>query len=260
MRTLKTWGAALALMAMAGAAQAASVPGLGTWEATLQARDMNGDTVVDAYYDTALNITWVANANAGAGSRFDDGSSTTDGRMTWVNANAWAESLDVLGVTGWRLPTVSPINGISFNENPSNNGSTDSGYAKTGVGWGTASELGHLYYVTLGNKGYCTPDDALPSQVDPCAVQSGWGLGNTGPFTDLQSFSYWSGTASAPFPIGAWAFVTLVGSQNADNKSNSLYAVAVRAGDVAAIPEPPAVVLALAGLVVVVMKRRQRRR
>ena len=39
-------------------------------------------------YDSDLNITWLQNANFGAGSAFDDetytgGTSTTDGLMTW---------------------------------------------------------------------------------------------------------------------------------------------------------------------------------
>ena len=34
-----------------------------------------------AYYDTDANLTWLADANAGAGSVFDDGSSTTDGAI-----------------------------------------------------------------------------------------------------------------------------------------------------------------------------------
>jgi hypothetical protein len=60
-------------------------------------------------YDTDLDITWLADANAGVGSTFDNGGSTTDGRMTWVNANAWAASLTVGGFSDWRLPSV-PIN------------------------------------------------------------------------------------------------------------------------------------------------------
>ena len=35
-----------------------------------------------AFYDTELDITWLANANAGAGSAFDDGSNIVDGRMS----------------------------------------------------------------------------------------------------------------------------------------------------------------------------------
>ena len=46
-----------------------------------------------AVYDTDLNITWLADANANHG-------------MTWDQANAWAAGLNVGGVTGWRLPTA----------------------------------------------------------------------------------------------------------------------------------------------------------
>ena len=51
------------------------ISGQGTWETTLQARDFNGDSVIDAYYDTALNITWLADWNA-------------TGTMTWDAAVA----------------------------------------------------------------------------------------------------------------------------------------------------------------------------
>ena len=84
---------AAAWLAGCAAAMAAPVSGQGTWESTLQARDVNGDGVTDAYFDTALNITWLANWNA-------------NGPMTWADANAWAAGLDVHGVTGWRLPST----------------------------------------------------------------------------------------------------------------------------------------------------------
>ena len=44
-------------------AQAAGVSGQGTWETTLQARDINHDGTVDAYYDSELHITWLTDAN-----------------------------------------------------------------------------------------------------------------------------------------------------------------------------------------------------
>lgn len=59
--------------------------------AELQGRDLNGDSFVDALYDTNLNVTWLRNANA-------------NGLMTWSNAQTWVNSLSVHGVTGWRLP------------------------------------------------------------------------------------------------------------------------------------------------------------
>jgi hypothetical protein len=40
------------------------VPGQGTWQTTLQARDLDGDGQIDAFYDTVLNITWLRDANA----------------------------------------------------------------------------------------------------------------------------------------------------------------------------------------------------
>ena len=68
-------------------------------------------------YDTDLNITWLANANA-------------NGAMNWTAANTWAAGLTVGGFTGWRLPTADPACG------PNNNC--------------VNSELGHLYYTELG--------------------------------------------------------------------------------------------------------------
>jgi len=67
-----------------------------------------------AFYDPNLDITWLADANAGAGSAFDDvatGSTTgttTDGKMTWQSAMDWAASLTVGGVIAgtWRLASM----------------------------------------------------------------------------------------------------------------------------------------------------------
>src|SRR5438045_9149890 len=81
------------------------ISGQGTWETTLQARDVNHDGVVDAYYDTALKVTWLADANLALTSGYDTHSPPFAlGAMTWNDANVWAQSLDVFGVTGWRLP------------------------------------------------------------------------------------------------------------------------------------------------------------
>jgi hypothetical protein len=50
-----------------------------------------------AYYDDIADLTWLADANA-AGIT-----------MNWADANNWATSLNVAGVTGWRLPTTPSI-------------------------------------------------------------------------------------------------------------------------------------------------------
>ena len=54
---------AAAAMLGTGAGYPAGVPGQGTWETTLKARDLDGDHVTDAFYDTELNITWLRNAD-----------------------------------------------------------------------------------------------------------------------------------------------------------------------------------------------------
>lgn len=80
-----------ATLLIAGGAQAA-----GTWQTTLKKRDFNGDGVVDAYYDTALNVTWLYNFDLVAWPGF----------KTWSQARTWASGLNVAGVTGWRLPKI----------------------------------------------------------------------------------------------------------------------------------------------------------
>ena len=211
----------------------------------------------DAYYDTILDITWLADANYAQTSGFDD-----DGFMNWEEANAWAAGLNISGVTGWRLPTLSPINGVSFNTNFSNNATTDGNYADT-EGWvGPAgdpvSELGHLFYVTLGNIGWCTPNDADPSS---CVEQTGWDIINIGPFSNLNTFEanglYWTDTEQDAF--AAWVFGFYGGSQIGYSSTETAKAWAVYDGDVSAVPVPTAVWLFSSGLLGLVgMARRKK--
>ena len=181
-------------------------------------RDINGVAVAGSsagavfLYDTDLNITWLRNANAGVGSSFDDGFSTTDGRITWANANNWANTLTVGSYSGWRLPTMVDTGapGCDF----SIAGGTDCGYNVQTA----SSEMAHLYYVSLSNLNYCPPGDAT------CAggPQAGWGLTNTGNFQNLQPYAYWSRTEYAPGLDNAWYFVTEVGNQYGGGKQNEL--------------------------------------
>ena len=221
------------LLVLGAGAQAAPVSGQGTWETTLQGRDLDGVvTTYEAYYDTVLDITWLADANYARTSGYD-----SVGRMTWQAASDWAANLDVHGVTGWRLPTISPVNGSSYNTLYSPAGNTDLGYnisaAGTAYAGSTVSEMAHLFYNTLGNKGlYNTAGN----------VQSGWGLSNTGPF-DLQAGAYWSGTDLSVSL--AWLFSFSDGVQTYTDVSNfNLFAWAVRSGDVpvsgASVPIPAA--------------------
>ncbi|MHB8741525.1 MAG: hypothetical protein ACYC9L_00215 [Sulfuricaulis sp.] len=208
-----------------------------------------------AYYDTVLNITWLADANAAVGSTYDTYMPGT-GLMTWSQANTWAAGLTVDGVTGWRLPTVNPVNGSSFNPGWSYNGSTDYGFNVSAPGTiyagSTGSEMAYLFYNTLGNKADCSTAGICP--------QPGGGLTNTGPFSNVQ-FGYWS--ASLYGSGYAWDFnfndngpSDQPGSFNAGEQavSNEAYpnlpAWAVHSGDVgmSTVPVPAAVWLFGSGL------------
>lgn len=226
-------------------AHAAGVSGQGTWETTLQARDLDGDaSTIEAYYDSDLDITWLADASYVKTSGYD-----ADGRLSSGAAETWASNLNVNGITGWRLPDVKPVNGSSFNATYSVAGTTDQGYNITS----TQSELAHLYYVTLGNKAYCSTDGS-------CS-QSGWGLSNTGPFKNVETTTYWSGVEYRPSNVTlVWNFRFGDGFQTYGNTYNDRAAWAVRSGDVAAaVPEPETYTLALAGLAAAALLARKRR-
>jgi hypothetical protein len=223
----------------ASAAQAGPVTGQGTWETTLKARDINGNAVAlnDAsaafFYDTTLNVTWLADMNV-------------NGRLNWFSAMSWAGALTIGGFTDWRLPTI--IDSSTPGCNISWIGGTDCGYnVQTQVG-SAYSEWAHLYYVTLGNLAYCDP---ATSTMTACSVppQTGSGLTNTAYFDNMQSDANWSETEYVPGSSSAWYFGTADGYQSSTLKSGEFYAVAVRRGDVlSAVPEPQSLALALTAL------------
>ncbi len=73
---------------------AAAISGQGTWETTLLGRDLDGnDATFEAYYDTVLDITWLADANYAQTSGYD-----ADGMMDYRLAS--------LGFSNWRLPRI----------------------------------------------------------------------------------------------------------------------------------------------------------
>ena len=227
---------------------AVGVSGQGTWETTLLARDLDGNlSTAEAYYDTVLKITWLADADyAGV-------------NMPWSSAINWAKYLNISGYTGWRLPETNPIDGTTADDDyVSYIGSEDRGFNVSAPGTlyagSTASEMAHLFYNTLGNLGYCDP--ATSSTQNCSGPQAGWGLSNTGPFSNIQDRNYWSGTEAyiqqATYEINAWTFNFETGDQfvAATHSYDILRAWAVHDGDVgtAIVPAPPALWLFGSGM------------
>ena len=94
-----------------------------------------------AVYDSDADLSWLANANAAVGSAYDTNYPGT-GIINWADASAWADGLNINGVTGWRLPdTLQPDNSCSIQ------GSNSIGYGCTG------SEMGNMFYVLGGTTG-----------------------------------------------------------------------------------------------------------
>ena len=215
-----------------------------TAHAALQGRDLNGSAgSFEAYYDTDLNITWLADANV-------------NGPMTWATANTWAANLSFYNpltnqtIDDWRLPTTTDTGAPGC----------DFAYSGTDCGYNVdtaSSEMAHLYFTELGNLSYYTTTGA-----DSGAFAGGSNpnstLDNVGPFTNFQSGYYWSGTEYAPNPSYAWYFSTNRGNQGNVVKAGSFYALAVRPGDVAAVPEAQTYALMLAGLGLIGWRARRR--
>jgi hypothetical protein len=227
---------------------AAPVSGQGTWETTLQGRDLDGNlATAEAYYDTVLDITWLADANHAMTTSFD-----ADGLMDWTTANNWAAGLNPYSsdITGWRLPDTNPVDGVAFDYSSSSDGSTDHGYnisAPDSVYPGsTGSEMAYMYYNNLGNLGFRD----ITGMVRGCPGSPTFCLTNTGPFSNVQPLIYWSAKGYAPDTSNAWLFFFADGFQTDGFKSSAYYAWAVHSGDVGAstVPVPAAMWLFGSGL------------
>lgn len=194
-----------------------------------------------AYYDTVLNITWLANANLAASETFGvAGISNTppqQGWMSWTTAGDWITAMNAasyLGATTWRMPTLIDID---------NNGCVDRfavvgqdcGYNVVRTANPNYSEMASMFYDTLGNLAFFDPSGFSPVP--------GYGLSNTGPFTNLVNNLYWTNVEVVNVPTNAWYFGMPSGGQGPRLKTNLQPVWAVLDGDIAVVPVPAAALL-----------------
>ncbi len=245
---LSTWSRGLVMAVLAagvGSIQAAPVLGQGTWEQTLQGRDLDGnaDNGFEAYHDTAQNLTWLADANWAATS----GASVSGlliGRSLSggfpgapLEAAGFSLTTNLYGVDDWTLPGLSlgreiydvvcQPGHVYCDQVPTSRYEVLAG----------SSQLQHLMEVTLGNRSDSTGNYALE---------------NTGPFKNLQAGAYWSSEfrlTTYQYANSGWTFNTTTGQHLQQPAFGSTgYAWLVRKGDVAAIPEPQSVWMLSLGL------------
>lgn len=89
-----------------------------------------------AYFDTDLNITWLADTNYALTSGYD-----ADGRMTFLEALGFVEQLEFGGYGNWRLPTATTINCESVSCIDASTGE---------IFENVSGELAYQYHVNLG--------------------------------------------------------------------------------------------------------------
>lgn len=220
--------------------------------AALLGRDLDGiSATAEAYYDTALNITWLADANYVQTSGYD-----SDGRMTWAQSVDWASQLVIAGFDGWRLPST--VDDSQSNPCLSADGTCDGGSNITR----TSAELSHLFLVTLGNQSIydennklrdCFPDCLSHSEAGPFENVFGYYGGYT--WDECQTMSciqvfFWSEDLTPPLVFSSdpdavipWSYVLISGSVAPINgEINEFSAWAVHDGDIGSPVAVPAAI------------------
>lgn len=182
---------------------------------------------IDLVYDDVLDITWTRNANL-------PGSSG----LTWAEANAWAADLVFAGFDDWRLPYVSVsagagplIGGFVFCNSATELQCRD-------------DEMGYMFYYNLDGT----------SNISETGDQTAVGGEQ---LTDIQP-AYWSGTREV-MPV-ALDYDFALGLPGAFDEGLPRSAWAVRAGDVAVVPEPASALLIGAVMLGLGWSRRSGRR
>jgi hypothetical protein len=208
---------------------------------SLEGRDINGDGTFDAYYDSAQNISWLADANyfATQGNPIQNypGSSSPStlepGQMSWITSVGWVGNLSVFGVEGWRLPQrFVPAGGPS-----------------PGICSATA----------------CSPWQIWPSEL---TFLAGVLAGTPGSFDNMQDGLYMTSFYSGSGGIVMQPTHLLSGWSTLTDESALVYGYVLpvrdgdigQAGAVTPVPEPSTYALMLAGLLGLGVHARRRQR
>jgi hypothetical protein len=153
-----------------------------------------------AFYDNVLNVTWYADANAAAGTAWDDGLLNTDGWLTWASAADWVANLKVEGIGGWRMANMD-VNGD-----------------QTVVECSVVSEL-----------------ECRDNEYGYMFYQNEVTGANPGPFEGtLQAYGYWASTLYPQIPDTAWLLTFGLGIQHPLGMASDRHVWAVRDGDIEA--------------------------
>ncbi len=185
-------------------------------------------------YDSAHNVTWLADMNAPLSNHFglpvcsgalasSQACINPNGSLRYTSAAAWVAAMNAanyLGHSNWQLPTTPQVD--------RNCGRTGPAGGSFGFGC-TAGALDSVYNAL----GLAAPATAVP--IPPNTL---------GPFSNVQPYLYWSQT-SAGATQGNASFSFATGWQGANTLPNFLYVLPMIAGRLPGTPAPAGTGLAV---------------
>ena len=160
--------------------------------------------------DLRLGVTWLADANLARKKTFGVSGINHDGSMDYQTAQRWVRAMDrraYLGHRNWTLPTT-----------PVSQPGCESHNKQSAFGFGCSeSPLPTLYSTILGLS---APDTAVPITD-----------GTDGPFTNLQPYLYWTGTAAVDSAQGYRTFSFNTGWAGSNVAKHNMYALPLIEGN-----------------------------
>ena len=162
-------------------------------------------------YDSDLDVSWydfTYETWSGIGSTYDEAVIWADNLSITFEGNTYSD---------WRLPTSGNNPQQAFVQ--------------------TETELGSLFYTSLGNTGF---------RDENGTIQDTYGLINRGPFNNLVADHYWSSTQTGS--NGAWYFNFDNGYQSYGNMGNHERVIALCDGNISQVPIPSTFLLLFPGI------------